>query len=144
MLDISSSLSYKKNFTAGRLDQESLCTIFKQFNLFSKSKHPSRKEEIQNSLLNALEYGERQLGICKLVRDKSKLNWIFTLSSSLTRLQRFYHLYEVAKCSKTGWTNRLSSRLAQLISKSVWFLTDTEQDSINKTQGSGIQKHLGL
>ena len=64
-------------------DQESLYTIFKQCYLFSKTEHPSRKPEIQNSLLNALEYVERRLK--EFVRDrlkvthKSELNWIFIL-----------------------------------------------------------------
>ena len=36
-------------------DKESLWAIFKQFNIFSKTERPSRKEEIQNTFLNALE-----------------------------------------------------------------------------------------
>ena len=43
-------------------DEESLCTVFKQFNLLSITEHPpSHKEKIQNSLLNTLEYWEKQL-----------------------------------------------------------------------------------
>ena len=79
------------------------------------------------------------------VKNESELYWIFTLPLTLiTKAPAFYHLYEVTKFGKQAEQKRLSSRLAQLISKFLWFLTVTQKTHSNLTQESGIKKHLVL